>query len=136
ATGIDYKRTSTGDGTAGTHPNIVQANNRLTWDAGVVHGLKGGRAPLRLGMIFTFHVETPFQRPFVLFNLSTKDAAGIKDQLKVNQGRNWLLLPRAGFRWQNGVNTFFELGVQGGAELDALRGYQFSTLGDPVKCLP
>ena len=135
ATGIDYKRTSTGDGTAGTHPNIVQANNRLTWDAGVVHGLKGGRAPLRLGMIFTFHVETPFQHPFVLFNLSTKDAEGIKEQLKVNQGRNLLLLPRAGFRWLNGVNTF-EFGVQGGGELDALRGYQFSTLGGPVECLP
>ena len=136
ATGIDYKRTSTGDGSLKTHPNIVQANNRLTLDAGVVHGIKGGRAPLRFGMIFTFHVETPFQNPFVLFNLSTKDAEGIQEQLKVDQNRNWLLLPRAGFRWQNGLTTFFEFGVQGGRELGALRGYRFSTTGGPVECLP
>lgn len=135
ATGIDYKRTSTGDGTAGTHTNIVQANNRLTWDAGFVHGIKGGRAPLRLGMIFTFHVETPFERPFVLFNLSTKDASGIKDQLEVEQDRSWLLLKRVGMRWLNGSNTF-ELGVQGGGEINALNGYRFNTVGGPVECLP
>ncbi len=135
AMGIDYKRTSTGDGTAGTHPSVVQANNRITWDAAFVRGIKGGRAPLRLGMIFTFRVETPFDRPFVLFNLSTKDASGIKDQLQVDQERSWLLLPRAGLRWLNGSNSF-ELGVQGGWEIDALRGYRFSTIGAPVECLP
>ncbi|HSE21258.1 MAG TPA: 5'-nucleotidase C-terminal domain-containing protein, partial [Pyrinomonadaceae bacterium] len=135
AMGIDYKETTTGDGSIDTHPSVVQANNRMTWDAAFVHGIKGGRAPLRLGMIFTFHVETPFDRPFVLFNLSTKDAAGLKDQLEVSQGRSWLLLPRAGLRWMNGTNTF-ELGVQGGWEMDALRGYRFNTLGGPVECLP
>jgi hypothetical protein len=132
---VDYKKTSTGDD-AGAPPNILQVNNRITFDAGFVHGIKGGRAPLRFGVIVTFHVETPFENPFSLFNLSTTDAEGNKEQLPVKYARSWLLLPRGGVRWLNGPSSRFELGVQGGWELNALRGFQFSTSGPTLECLP
>lgn len=131
---IDFKKTSTGDD-IGARPNILQVNNRITFDAGYVHGLKGGRTPLRFGVIGTFHVETPFENPFSLFNLSTTDAEGNKEQLPVKYARSWLLLPRLGVRWLNGPSSRFELGVQGGRELNSLRGFRFRTSGPDAECL-
>lgn len=129
ATKIDFKGTTTGDGSGNKFPDIVQDTNRLTADIGMIRSIRGGRSQDRVGVNFSFRAETPFARPFTIFKLGTGDP------LKVIQRRSLLLLPRVGLYWQNGTNTF-EVGAQAGTELRALAGYQFETQGVVVECLP
>ncbi len=133
--GVDYKNQWTGDGTGEAHRLVDQLNNRLTGDIGHVWDIRGGRAPVHLGLVLTLHAETPFRRPFTTFTLSTKDASDRNDQLTITQERNWLVLPRLGFRWQIRANSI-EGGIQWGREFDALDGYRFVTQGTPVECPP
>ncbi len=125
ATTIDYKKLSIGDLT----PQVSQKTNRLTGEAGYVQNIRGGRSQKRMGINFSFYVETQLQRPFTDFTLGTGEL------LKVTQSRSVLLLPRIGLRWQKGSNSF-EGGLQAGREVNALAGYRFTTNGSTVECLP
>lgn len=134
AAGIDFKETTTGDGSGNKHPALARANNRVTADVGLVRNIRGGRSRDRLGINISLRAEAPFLQPFTDFDLGTK-TLGKTDQLRVSQGRSLLLLPRLGLRWQSGANSL-EVGGQYGRELDALAGYRLETQGAVVECPP
>jgi hypothetical protein len=110
-------------------PQIVQINNRVTSDAGLVRALRGGRSQTRVGLALYVHAEAPLQKPFSTFTLSTQD------RLRITQERNFLILPRLGLRWLNKGNSF-EGGIQAGREINAFAGYSFNTGGTIVTCPP
>lgn len=134
AAGIDFKQTTTGDGTGNKHPALARTNNRMTADIGLIRNIRGGRSRDRVGINFSLRAETPFLRPFTDFDLGTS-TLGKTDQLRVSQGRSLLLLPRVGLRWQSGANSL-EVGGQIGGELRAVTGYRFVTQGVAVECPP
>ncbi|HEY8205329.1 MAG TPA: 5'-nucleotidase C-terminal domain-containing protein [Pyrinomonadaceae bacterium] len=123
--GADFKQQSTGDAS----PQIVQINNRVTSDAGLVHALRGGRSQTRVGLALYVHAEAPLQKPFSTFTLTAQD------RLRITQDRNFLILPRLGLRWLNRGNSF-EGGIQAGREINAFAGYSFNTRGTIVTCPP
>ncbi len=128
AGGLDFKETTTGDGSRKA-PEFGRLTNRMTLDVGLIRNIRGGRSRDRVGVNFSVRAEAPVTRPFTTFTLGTGDP------LKVIQERSLLILPRVGLRWQNGANSF-EVGAQAGRELDAVTGYRFVTQGVAVECLP
>jgi len=122
-TGMEYERQSTGD----VAPQISQSKNKATLESGYVLNLRGGRSSKRIGLVFSGYGETQSRRSFTNFDLGTGDT------LKISQARSFLMLGRAGFRWQNGLNSF-EVGVQTGREFHSVVGYRFP--GTTVECLP
>lgn len=137
ALGADYKKETSGDDSnADNSEKIVQSNNRVTGDVGVIFNLKGGRSKERLGLAVSLRGETSVERPFGLFFLATKTPVNdteVTDRLRISQRRSLTLLPRVGLRWQHGLNSF-EIGGQAGREFRALAGYQFNTQGVIANC--
>ena len=121
-TGIDYDREATGDPTKAT--GISLNTNRLFSDMGVVWWRRPGREFPNIGIVSSVRGETQLEQPFSAFNLSTE----AEDQIRITQKRGLLLLGRLGLRWQNRLNSF-EIGVQAGREMRALRGYLFENPG-------
>jgi len=128
-TGIDYDREATGDPTKAT--GISLNTNRLFSDMGVVWWRRPGREFPNVGIVSSVRGETQLEQPFSAFNLSTE----AEDQIRITQKRGLLLLGRLGLRWQNRSNSF-EIGVQAGREMRALRGYHFENPdGTSFECL-
>jgi len=138
--GIDYQDVS--KGRANDDMEFDQITNRFTVDPGWLWRFPGRSKP-HFATVFSVHLETPFRRPIDTFFLSSRTVIdpinniSIRDRLVITQERGFLVLPRAGLRWQNRDTTYFEVGFQRGKEFDAFSGYQFVTGNNaPVRCVP
>jgi 5'-nucleotidase, C-terminal domain len=137
--GIDYQDIS--KGRANDDMEFDQITNRFTVDPGWLWRYPGRGKP-HFATVFSIHLETPFRRPVDTFFLSSRTVVdpvnniSIRDRLEISQERGFLVLPRAGLRWQNRDTTYFEVGFQRGKEYDAFTGYQFVTGNVTTTCVP
>ncbi len=124
---LEYEREYLGDDPG--EFDINQLKNKASLEGGYVFWRRPGRAVPNFGANVSLYLETQIKHPFAVFSLVDKN------KFRIDRERSYIVMPRAGFRWQAKAN-FWEIGVQAGKEFDAFDGYQFITNGVVVECRP
>lgn len=107
---------------------IDQPQDTLAFDGGAyLHPLRKKMLP-QLEWLASAHFETQAFTPYSSVNLNALVANGSSSTLTFAPDRSFVILGRTGPHWQD-RKSYAEMGVQAGANLDAITAFSFSNPG-------